>query len=251
MLGSAVSRSLLDRYQDGDQLRVWAEMIQLGSSVRDPQYFDDATAVARETMRRARHNVEQIIEKLDRLGYRFTRWVDYSRDLKDELKPDPSRLPSLKDPQVFQPARASAPEDLDVLEELIGGPLPLSIRHWWEQIRYVCLDGVHETLSPGLDPQGASPLEIWPFDGFEGDFFGLIDLTEFNETGFQLSLERDAYAIRVPDRGADVKIRPDRLWFVPYLREVFEWGGFPGWKHFENASPDKELNYLREGLLLL
>jgi hypothetical protein len=71
-----------------------------------------------------------------------------------------------------------------------------------------------------------------------------------------LALERDAYAIRVPDWSADVNIGPDRLWFVPYLREVFQWGGFPGWANTglwptRFPVPTKELNYLREDLLLL
>jgi hypothetical protein len=219
-------------------------MTQLGPAVRDPQHLVDASAVARETMRRARHNIEQIVGKLDRLGYRFTVSINYFGDLQKELKPDPSRLPSLGNPLVFKPADASAPARLDALEKTIAGPLPLSIRHWWEQIGFVCLTGVHENLSPG-DPEGASPLVIWEFDD---EWTELIDLTEFNETGFQLSLERDAYAIRIPDPGADVKIRPDRLWFVPYLREVFEWGGFPGWAH-RDWRPEKEISYLREDLL--
>lgn len=237
-------RSWSDRYRNGERLQVWQELIQLDSAVRDPRYFVEATAVARETMRRARHNIEQIIGKLDRLGYRFTVSIDYFGDLKQQLSPDPSRLPSRTNPLVFKPAEANAPNRLDALEKTIAGPLPLSIRHWWEQIAFVCLAGVHETLSPG-DPDGLSPLVIWEFDD---EWAELIDLTKFNLTGFQLSLERDAYAIRIPDPGADVKIRPDGHWFVPYLREVFEWGGFPGWAHRPGA-PGKELDYLREALL--
>jgi len=51
-------------------------MAALGPRVREPPHFDDACfddawAVARETMRRARHNVELIIGRLDRIGYQF------------------------------------------------------------------------------------------------------------------------------------------------------------------------------------
>jgi hypothetical protein len=240
-----VSRSLLDRYQDGDHRGVWDQLTQLGPAVRDTRYLSDANSIGFEMMRRARHNVEQIIEKLDALGYRFTNHVNHLGSLEDELKPDLTLLPSLGNPSVFKAPKASASEDLDVLEHLTGGPLPLSIRHWWEQIGFVCLSGVHETLSPGLDPDGAGGLVIWEYD-----FKDPLDLTSFNETGFQLALERDAYAIRLPDASADVKIRPD-LWFVPYLRRVFEWGGFPGWATLEFRRPEKELMYLREGLLPL
>jgi len=62
---------LLRRYEAGEHEAVWAELVTLGPSVRDAAHFDDAWAVARETMRRARHNVEHIIRRLDAMGYRF------------------------------------------------------------------------------------------------------------------------------------------------------------------------------------
>ena len=63
--------TLLRRYLAGEHEAVWAELTALGPSVRERRYFDDAWGVARETMRRARRNVELIIPRLDRLGYRF------------------------------------------------------------------------------------------------------------------------------------------------------------------------------------
>ena len=63
--------SFLDRYQNGEREQVWAEMAALGPQVREEPWFEDAWAVARETMRRARCNVERIIERLDGLGYQF------------------------------------------------------------------------------------------------------------------------------------------------------------------------------------
>ena len=62
---------LLRRYQTGEHEGVWAEMMALGPRLREARYVEDAWAVARETMLRARHNVETIIERLDALGYRF------------------------------------------------------------------------------------------------------------------------------------------------------------------------------------
>ena len=63
--------SLLRRYQAGEHVAVWSEMIALGAAVREPPHFDDAWSVARETMKRARRNVETIIQRLDGLGYAF------------------------------------------------------------------------------------------------------------------------------------------------------------------------------------
>lgn len=106
---------LLRRYQAGEHEAVWAEMVALGGEVRKAPYADDAWAVARETMRRARHNVELIIRRLDQLGYRF--WNGEQGTLgprtfsmamggkimtypsaadaaKEALNLDPSRIPS-------------------------------------------------------------------------------------------------------------------------------------------------------------
>jgi hypothetical protein len=65
------SEPLFCRYQAGEREAVWAEMVALGAAVREPLYFKDAQAVATETMRRARHNFEILIRRLDSLQYRF------------------------------------------------------------------------------------------------------------------------------------------------------------------------------------
>ena len=71
MSGSVEPGTLLHRYLAGEYEHVWADMTALGPRVREAPHFDDAWAVARETMRRARHNVELIIRRLDQIGYQF------------------------------------------------------------------------------------------------------------------------------------------------------------------------------------
>ncbi len=63
--------SFLQQYQDGRREEVWRELVQLGGAVRQPEHFEDARVVARETMRRARQNVETLIGRLHQLGYQF------------------------------------------------------------------------------------------------------------------------------------------------------------------------------------
>lgn len=46
-------------------------MISLGPDVRSRPYLEPAWSVAQETMRRARHNVETIVKRLDQIGYEF------------------------------------------------------------------------------------------------------------------------------------------------------------------------------------
>jgi hypothetical protein len=61
----------LSRYRDGQRGQVWQELRQLGSAVREPGLAAEAQLVCDEMARRARHNVEVIVERLAAQGYRF------------------------------------------------------------------------------------------------------------------------------------------------------------------------------------
>src|ERR1017187_5894915 len=61
----------LDRYLAGEHVAVWKELVALGEAIHQKRHYADAAAVAAETMRRARHNVEVLIERLDGQGFRF------------------------------------------------------------------------------------------------------------------------------------------------------------------------------------
>ena len=63
--------SFYDRYQAGEHQRVWSDLIALGEAVRKEPIYADALAVARETMRRAQSNIENLIDRLHSVGYRF------------------------------------------------------------------------------------------------------------------------------------------------------------------------------------
>ena len=82
--------TFLDRYRAGERAEVWKELTALGEGVRSEPYFEDAKAVAAETMRRARQNVETLIRRLDGMGYRF---LDQVSTAEDQL----SRLDQMKE----------------------------------------------------------------------------------------------------------------------------------------------------------
>lgn len=63
--------TFLDRYLAGDRIGVWNELVALGEAARRKPVQADAEAVAEETMRRARCNVELLITRLAGMGYRF------------------------------------------------------------------------------------------------------------------------------------------------------------------------------------
>jgi hypothetical protein len=61
----------IDRYLAGERVAVWNELIALGEAVYRKPVQADANAVAEETMRRARRNIEVLIPRLSGMGYRF------------------------------------------------------------------------------------------------------------------------------------------------------------------------------------
>lgn len=167
--------SLLKRYQAGEYEEVWAEMTALGARIRQREYFDDASAVARETMRRARQNIETIVRRLDKLDYAF-----FSRHYTVGAAAAPAKASPgiklgpmkqvlqgledlrqagmaavagdhLKDKNVFMPP---GERDSAIIAEMEsnGIILPLSLRAWIEEVGRVDLTGSHPKLCFMQDP---------------------------------------------------------------------------------------------------
>jgi len=63
----------LVRYRAGERARVWGELFSLGAGIREESILPDAVAVARETMRRCRENIERLTERLRSMRYQFRR----------------------------------------------------------------------------------------------------------------------------------------------------------------------------------
>jgi hypothetical protein len=78
---------------------------------------------------------------------------------------------------------------------------------------------------------------------------GLSAINKANHSGC------GAVQIMVPNSSFDSPIIDwDDYWmgafFVPYLRDCFQWGGFPGFSQVEESDrPWEELDFLTEGLL--
>src|SRR5262245_20266364 len=102
----AIMPTYLDRYRQGERESVWAELLRLGGQIREQPLYADALAVARETMVRARANIELLVLRLSNLGYRF-------------VHPD----------RVFVPADEEFRRLVNEAERRVG-VLPLSLRMW-------------------------------------------------------------------------------------------------------------------------
>ncbi len=229
--------NFLERYKDGEHEPVWAELLALGPAIRDEPLYAEALAVTHETMSRAKRNVEILVDRLSSVGYRFG------------FYPNGSRVPYYQGP-LSRPGR----DTLKRIKELEAdaGPVPLSIRVWWETVGSVDLIGRHPDW-----PELADPLVIYPPEAplgslveaeEAGSFFGLLapdNLHKDNVSG------GDPYGILLPNAAIDAKLEFE--WhdttFVNYLRICFRWGGFPGFERVQGGF--KLLPSLTSGLLPL
>ena len=125
--GLVSDTSYLARYLGGEYIQVWNELFTLGTSVRTEPLYEDVLAVARETMRRAKYNCEAIVRRLGEQGYSFH-------------YPDVAYVPSTPD----------IASRVDELEVRIG-PIPISVRAWYEVVEEVYLSGDIPPQSSGYD----------------------------------------------------------------------------------------------------
>ena len=242
--------SYFERYQQGAYEQVWEDLLALGPAVREAPCFNDALAVARETMRRVRVNVLLLIERLKRGGYRFDEgWLGLWKtpEEREEMRRlSPVDAPPL--PHVHK--RITELEDL-------AGSLPLSVRAFYEVVGTVNLAGVHPAWrKPRLDPLVVISLEevldkIHPW---------LYPAGEAREGPYELYIAPDEtlkdgaggsgpYVIPLPNPAADALLLAwEELPFVTYLRMCFRWGGFPGWAAYD-VRPEADLAELTAGLL--
>jgi len=282
--------TFLERYLNGQSAEVWSDLVALGDQVRKEPVLSEAQAVANETMRRARHNLEVLIPRLANAGYRFgipmiegqLEWLNdklarpaesAGEKLRREMKLEEKAkweaelkrigtMPPLKNPQIFYPPDSdkTVASEFKNIEGRAKGPVPLSIRAWHQHVGYVSLEGAHDVLNPRGNPI-ADPLVIKPIDKlYTAICYALPDKPA--KLGISPNDARKAkpprlpsigeYSITLPNASADCPFEDE--WrgttFVNYLRKAFEWAGFPGWER--DPNPPRELiAKLTDGLLPL
>ncbi len=229
--------SYLERYLHGEYKQVWAELLALGK-IEDPETRKDAEAVATETMERVQINVERIIDRLKGLQYEFT-------------------YPS----EIYFPPSEDITKKIGELEKL-AGPVPLSVRYFYQMIGSVNLTGRHPDLFPEDYPD---PLAIEPFPYFlDYSFPEWQEITEKQKPKerkkFRMELSPDskhkagleggrAYAIELPNPNVDALLLEEshKTTFIDYLRISFQWGGFPGLQK-SSFPPSKFISVLTDDL---
>lgn len=221
----------LARYRAGDRARVWHEIRQLGARL-DHEERDSAQRVCDEMARRARRNVEVLVEQLASEGFRF-----HTND--DEQT---ERVP-------FIPAGVGAADQARWLVDQFGD-VPMTLLSWLRIVGDVWLVGTHPDWP---EAAAADPLVIelegsrHPDDPIRDYFAGDHELWQEAHSGsgdgaplFCLPLSPDRlhkdnvsgggpYGVVVPDGCVDgLWVGETTMPFVTYLNRVFARGGFPG-----------------------
>jgi hypothetical protein len=253
-------RSPLIAYRDGSvHLRetAWQTLMDWGDLEEGTAAWEEAYAVARETMARARENVERIIDFLTDHGYAF----------------EPALGVDLKTGLPWRPPAHETAEQLVHLTSMVG-PLPLSLRAWYEVVGAVSLQGRFPDLCdeeqglPVTDPLMVASLDavLRQLDHYRqeveywraNDPQVILNHPDFAQPGWPLVVAPDIYhkanisggvpyQVRVPDRRADTPLLNVRIMlpappgggrpyhevevaetFVQYLRRSVAWAGFPG-----------------------
>jgi hypothetical protein len=216
--------SLFERYVNGQCEQVWNELYALSSAVRRLETFDDAMAVAHETMRRVRANCQMLLPRLEALGWCFGyEWA--TEEHEDDIANSASRLGDPLPPPV-----------LDELERQ-HGLMPVALRAFYEVVGEVNFVGTPftrpgwPTPEDGLDPlyvAGASAVE----EGGPGR--GRAPISPDTSAKYFIGGVGAQY-IKLPERRADAPILLDgcplyldtqRMTLVRYLRCALRGGGF-------------------------
>lgn len=240
----------LDRYLAGAHEQVWKDLVALGPDALSEAHAADALAVACETMSRVEANIRLLTERLDGLGYRF-RPLGSSEGLLSRLFGSGASAPPR--PRIEPAADVSA--SIAEMERESDGPIPLSLRAFYEMVGSVDFSGEHPAIAPRDGRVTPDPLFVY------GARDGADSLEEYDDGLLMTCIAPDAlhkanisggeaYSIALPAPAADAPLEhePHGVDFVEYLRiAILGWGGFPGWE--EADEPPPELDRLREGLI--
>ena len=235
-----------DSYFAGAHEDVWKRLGLLRTTNLSEGQLDDIKAVAIETMRRARANIEIIIGRLRSMNYRFTCEV-VSRDLGFLNDINASA-------NTWQP---HSPPDDEAVQRLAqasrdAGAFPLTLSTWYEVVGSVNLMGTHPVLSPADGSVLSDPLVIIPVHDALGEVPDKsrrpihlpIAPTAMQKAGFGT---RGAITVCLDPEMIDPQIESASpvVTLSSYIRNSIINGGFPGL----SGKRSPETDFLCRGLL--
>ncbi len=237
----------LEQYLRGGYEDVWHELVSMGENIRTEPLLADARAVAFETMRRVRHNLEVLISRMKAIGYVFSG----SESSDDDLPPP------------IMPPKDDAAQRVADLTALVGS-IPLSLEAFYLVVGSVNFIGHRIDWNRlQLDPIFMLPVEITL--QLHREALRNLDL-ETEQTGSDsrynlLSVSFDdaakydegggTYDIMIPCWTIDTVLRgePGGRMIVEYLRDCLQWAGLPGLRSIQELH--EVVDQLTSGLLPL
>jgi hypothetical protein len=221
----------IDRYVAGNRTDVWHELRQLGAAVHEGDLGAEAQQVCDEMARRARWNIEVIVERLNEQGYRF-----HAND-DDQTPVVPHRPPGPHAPRVIEWLQSHFDR------------VPMTLLSWTRHVGDVWLVGTHPQWpeSTAADPlvievEGSAYPGASIENYYEEELRAHRNRSSSNEENvgpFVLPVSPDRlhkdnvsggqpYGIRLPDGCVDgLFVGETVMPFVDYLNWVFRNGGFP------------------------
>src|SRR5262249_22610152 len=271
-----------ERYQAGEHVAVWSELIALGKKVRKEPVLAEALKVCTEIVRRARANLRMLHTRLLDLGYLFAEadvaLVDVGPDAPAKLEAigkDLGVLPLIAHVWygTLESVNFSQADEQRICEQdtrMANGPdifglgaYPVLMFQNWEQCQRQ-LDEMEAEREEHISQGIASP----PLWGMQGS--GYATLGDFAESDAFLPLggwatNNEPKGFALPGLGVDGVIYNDGAgdrYFVDELRSAFRWGGFPVWQvvlrkprfrfpGLYRPNFEKLLPILKEGLIEL
>ncbi len=243
---------LYKRYQEGQYQEVYDELLSMQEKIYHSDIYEEALLVMRTMMRRVQFNIKQIVTRLHQMGYLFYKegfWNNFPSEEKVNLG---------QEYPIFQPPTPKTLEQVVILEQL-AGPLPLSLKCWYEEVGNVNLIGLFPSSERDygrlLDPLYVNTVEIAlqmvtnlkKLGLWEEEQILILAPDSYHKYGYSGS---GSYNIQLPLKAIDALLlnEPHNTTFVNYLRTCIRWGGFPGLEN-ENHLSKEDFDYLTNGLL--
>ena len=207
--------SFLQRYLGGEREQVWTDLVALGERVRSEAHYEDAWAVALETMRRVRHNLEILQQRLPESPYTMDLSISWRQ-------PDAQYI-----------------QDVHRFESEVG-TLPLSLRAFGEVVGSFSMGSQKRHPLASFDPMDLEcpNLSEDVLSQLKTCYGPQLGMDEYHDIGADFATKEgcsgDCYYVKLPDANADFLIDPMGEYFVDYLRNSLRNGAFRGAPFFED-----------------
>ena len=236
-----------EMYQRGYHQQVYEELFSMQGNIYASSFYANALAVTREIMRRVRYNIEQLVVRLNQVGYLFGK---AEGSFREDVE---------KNPPFFRPPTSETAANIAMLEMSVGS-LPLSLRCWYEEVGSVNFIGLfpknERKDGPDLDPLYIEPLEsllqiiqrLTKAGVWEGETELILAPDAYHKYGYSGA---GSYNISFPCERFDTLLinEPHNTTFINYLRICLQSGGFSG-LGTSNLISQEILMYLTKDLYL-